>query len=131
MENIDPALMDCNTFWVPHPRNAFVFVARVGEHIANPLGQINKKISCAGLVRRPANLLIRVFIDSWARFGYSGILARCCAWGLCLAAGFLPMEGAFSPLTRLVNALEGLAGTGCRLLDSSLSVGLELWISAV
>jgi len=57
--------MDCNTIWVPHPRDAFVFVARVGvktdlairikrtrdafvfvarvgEHVANLLGRINK-----------------------------------------------------------------------------------------
>ena len=115
MEYIDPALLHCSTFWEPHPRNAFVFVARAEKHSANLSVRINKKISCAGFVRRPANLLILVFIDSGARFGYSGILARCCAWGLCLAAGFLSMEGAFSPLTRLVDALEGLAGTGCRL----------------
>jgi hypothetical protein len=38
---IDPALLYCNTAWVPHPRDAFVFVARVGEHDANLLGRIN------------------------------------------------------------------------------------------
>jgi hypothetical protein len=35
---IDPALMYCNTVWVPHPRDAFV--ARVGVHDANLLGRI-------------------------------------------------------------------------------------------
>jgi hypothetical protein len=40
---IDSALMYCNTVWVPHPCDAFVFVARVGEHDANPLGRINNQ----------------------------------------------------------------------------------------
>jgi hypothetical protein len=31
----------CNTVWVPHSRDAFVFVARVGAHVANLLGRIN------------------------------------------------------------------------------------------
>jgi hypothetical protein len=39
---VDPALMRCDTVWVPRPRDVFVFVARVGEHDANPLGRINK-----------------------------------------------------------------------------------------
>jgi hypothetical protein len=29
--------------WVPHPRDAFVFVARVGEHDAILLGRINNQ----------------------------------------------------------------------------------------
>jgi hypothetical protein len=33
--------MDCNTVWVPHPRDAFVFVARVGEHDTDLLARIN------------------------------------------------------------------------------------------
>jgi len=61
-EIIAPALMDCNTVWVthprfgcptlglsappsvwvPHPRDAFVFVARVGEHDAVLLCRINR-----------------------------------------------------------------------------------------
>jgi hypothetical protein len=54
---IDPALMDCttawvphprdvyrNTVWVPHPRDAFVFVARVGKHYAILLVRINRTI---------------------------------------------------------------------------------------
>jgi hypothetical protein len=67
---IDPALMDCTTawvphprdvyrntvwvphprdvyrknVWVPHPRDAFVFVARVGEHNAILLVRINRTI---------------------------------------------------------------------------------------
>jgi|GEM_PF-3143075 len=32
----------CNTIWVPHPRDAFVFVARVGEQGANLLGRVNR-----------------------------------------------------------------------------------------
>jgi hypothetical protein len=41
---IDPAQMYCNTVWVPHPSDAFVFVARVGEHDANLLGRINNYV---------------------------------------------------------------------------------------
>ena len=33
--------MCCNTVWVPHPRDVFVFVARVGENNAILLGRIN------------------------------------------------------------------------------------------
>ena len=40
---IDSALMYCNTVRVPHPRDAFVFVARVWEHDANPMGWINNQ----------------------------------------------------------------------------------------
>jgi len=32
--------MGCNTVWVPHPRDVFVFVARVGECDANLMGRI-------------------------------------------------------------------------------------------
>jgi hypothetical protein len=34
---------------------------------------------------RCAPRALRVFVDSQPRFGYSGDLARCCAWGLCVA----------------------------------------------
>jgi hypothetical protein len=47
-----------------------------------------------------------LFVDSEPHLQYSGDLARCCAWGLCVHTR-----------TRLVGALEGLAGTGHRLLD--------------
>jgi hypothetical protein len=33
--------MYCTTVWVPHPRDAFVFVAKVGKHDALFLGRIN------------------------------------------------------------------------------------------
>jgi len=56
-----------------------------------------------------ANLWICLaFVDSEAGFGYSGVLARCCAWGLCVLTR-----------TRLVNPFErGFTGTGHRLLDA-------------
>jgi hypothetical protein len=38
---IDPAFMNCNTYWVPHPCDVLVFVARVGEHDAKLLARIN------------------------------------------------------------------------------------------
>jgi hypothetical protein len=44
--NFSSALMCCNTVWVPHPRDAFVFVARVGEHDANLLGRTNNPALC-------------------------------------------------------------------------------------
>jgi hypothetical protein len=46
--DIDPALIYCNTVWVPHPRDAFVFVARVGGHDANLLDRINKSMDLQG-----------------------------------------------------------------------------------
>jgi len=52
--------------------------------------------------------LCLAFVDSEAGFGYSGVLARCCAWGLCVLTR-----------TRLVNPFErGFTGTGHRLLDA-------------
>ena len=53
-------------------------------------------------------LAARLFVDSGAGFGYSELLARCCAWGLC---GGVPIEGSSSngvfelTRTRLVDAL--------------------------
>ena len=44
---------------------------------------------------------VRLFVDSGAGITYSGVLARCCAWGLCVFTR-----------TRLVETLEGTAGAG-------------------
>jgi hypothetical protein len=41
---VDSVLMDCNTVWVPRPRDAFVFAARVGEHDPSPLGRIKNHV---------------------------------------------------------------------------------------
>jgi len=44
---------------------------------------------------------VRLFVDSAPGITYSGVLARCCAWGLCVFTR-----------TRLVETLEGAAGAG-------------------
>jgi hypothetical protein len=66
-----------------------------------------------------------LFVDSGPRFGYSGVLARCCAWGLCVCRGpqsaGLCRWGDLLTRTQLVEALEGSAGTGHRLLDARVS----------
>ena len=49
------------------------------------------------------------FVDSGGQIEYSGILARCCAWGLCVLTR-----------TRLAKALRGEAGTGCRRREMGL-----------
>jgi hypothetical protein len=56
-------------------------------------GQYPLPTGHTGLLPMPA---CEHFVDSSARFGYSGILARCCAWGLCVFTR-----------TRLVDALVG------------------------
>jgi hypothetical protein len=43
---IDSALVCYGTVRVPHPRNAFVFVARVGKHDVTFLGRINRGAYC-------------------------------------------------------------------------------------
>jgi hypothetical protein len=42
---IDQVLMNRNAVWVPHPRDAFVFVARVGGLDANILGPVSEENS--------------------------------------------------------------------------------------
>jgi hypothetical protein len=54
--NIDPAIMGCNTDWVPHPRDVFVFVARVGKHDTNLSGQ--------SIIKKDLNM--QMFCRVWA-----------------------------------------------------------------
>ena len=74
---IDPVLMDCNTDRVPHPRDAFAFVARVGEHDANLLGRINNGVGTGpaqlytrhegGLLSRALGTAVHTLLEELAR----------------------------------------------------------------
>jgi ATP-dependent exoDNAse (exonuclease V) beta subunit len=74
---IDPVLMDCNTDRVPHPRDSFAFVARVGEHDANLLGRINNGVGTGpaqlytrhegGLLSRALGTAVHTLLEELAR----------------------------------------------------------------
>jgi hypothetical protein len=57
----------------------------------------------------------RLFVDSAPGFGYSGDLARCCAWGLCVCTR-----------TNWSSPDGGSAGTGHRLLNSRQEMRIRL-----
>jgi hypothetical protein len=60
----------------------------------------SRRLTDCGERSPPLRQEVLVFVDSGARFGYSGILARCCAWGLCVgppATGIRRWGDACSP----------------------------------
>jgi len=67
----------------------------------------------------------QVVVDSAMRFGYSEILARCCAWGLCVGPpSRVSIEGVSHKSPGLGRSifLRKLAGTGQRLPDFQIYV---------